>query len=125
MSISTADLESALKSGDFREQLIAIRDVLIHELTGHRCPKCEMSMMRTGETAALALRLTKTIEMIAALPDPNAGGEEQDELAKLRTLHAAGGVSDPEDRPPSRHGTKAGERRQGGRRPSRRGEPAS
>jgi len=119
VTISTEDLETALKSNDMRTQLIAIRDYLIHEMTGHRCNKCEMSQLRTGDTAALVLRLTKTIEMIAELPNPDAGEEEQDELAQLRSIHAAGGLTDPENPPPSRRGTKAGERRQGGRRPSR------
>jgi hypothetical protein len=106
------DMQEEIESGDMRRALIAIRDYLVHELTGHRCRTCAMSQLKTGDTASLVLRLTKVLEDIEAIPDPTKAGE--DELAKIRALHS--GQSDASDSAPSLLGTKSGKRRQGGRK---------
>lgn len=61
------DLTEAVKKGR-REQLEAIRDFLTHELEGNRCNSCRISQLRTGDTAALVLRLMKVLEEIEDLP---------------------------------------------------------
>ena len=73
-------LEEVIKSGDRRASLIAIRDFLAHELEGNRCNTCEMSKLRTGDTAALVLRLTTILDQIEEL---GAQSEEGDEFDKL------------------------------------------
>lgn len=62
------EFEEAILSGDRRVSLEAIRKYLAHELGGHRCDKCAMSQLRTGDTAALVLRLQKVLEEIESLP---------------------------------------------------------
>jgi hypothetical protein len=79
-------IEEAVKKGDYRESLLALRDYVAHELEGNRCKTCRMSQLRTGDTAALVLRLQKIIEDIKAIPDPN---EDADELELLRQRKAS------------------------------------
>lgn len=79
----TTSLIEAVRTGDKRKSLLAIRDYLAHELEGNRCNRCSMSQLRTGDTAALVLRLTKVIEEIAELPAEGAAQQES-ELDKLR-----------------------------------------
>ena len=110
-------LSEEISSGDMRRSLIAIRDYLAHELEGHRCNRCAMSQLRTGDTAALVLRLTKVLEDLAALPDPAKAGEKSG-LAKLRSIHGGAGGADSTDPSSPERGTKSGPRRQGGRRTS-------
>jgi hypothetical protein len=50
-----------------------------------------MSKLRTGDTAALVLRLTKVMEDIAALP------KEQGEVSKLELIRGNIGTSTPQD----------------------------
>jgi hypothetical protein len=61
------DLTEAVK-GDRRSQLTALRDYLAHELEGNRCNNCRMSQLRTGDTAALVLRLQNILKEIDELP---------------------------------------------------------
>lgn len=61
-------LMEGVQSGDRRKALEAMRDFTVWELEGHRCHKCAMSQLRTGDTAALLLRLSKILEDIEALP---------------------------------------------------------
>lgn len=90
-------IEEAVKKGDHRDSLIALRDYVAHELEGNRCKTCSMSQLRTGDTAALVLRLQKLIEDIQALPDPNAEGDV-DELEQLRARKSSR-LPDPEASP--------------------------
>lgn len=92
-------IEEAVKKGDYRESLLALRDYVAHELEGNRCKQCRMSQLRTGDTASLVLRLQKIIEDIQAIPDPN---EEVDDLERIRQRKRAGAPAST-DLPPSPH----------------------
>ncbi|MGW6255421.1 hypothetical protein [Streptomyces sp. NPDC055085] len=81
------EIVDEVRSGDHRRSLIALRDYVAHELEGNRCSKCAMSQLRTGDTAALVLRLQKLIEDIQALKDPKA--ESQSELQAIRQRDAS------------------------------------
>jgi hypothetical protein len=105
-----ADLESTVKSGDRRASLIALRDYLAHELEVHRCDRCKAFQLRTGDTAALVLRLQKVMEEIEAMPDTNAEVTELDLIRARRN-----GTSATSNIQSSGLGTKNGPRRQGGR----------
>jgi hypothetical protein len=76
-----ADFVEEIESGDYRRSLVAMRDLVAHELDGVRCNNCQMLQIRSGETSALVLRLQKIIEDIQAIPAPD---EEKDDLEKLR-----------------------------------------
>lgn len=110
------ELSEAVKSGDRRKALLGIRDFLVHELEGHRCNKCQMSVLRTGDTASLVLRLIKVIEDLDKIPKEDG---EKSALAKIRERAGLHLVPDPPapavDKIP--HGTKKAPRRQGGRAP--------
>lgn len=82
----------AVGSNDYRESLLALRDYVAHELDGNRCKQCAMSQLRTGDTAALVLRLQKIIEDIQAIPDPSV---EADDLELLRQRKASRAPTDP------------------------------
>ena len=107
------DVQKAVRSGDYRAALVALRDYLAHELEGKRCKTCAMSQLRTGDTAALVLRLQKVLEEIQTIPEQDA---EVSELDRIRARRA--GASAAENSAPSKLGTKMGPRRQGGRNPS-------
>lgn len=66
-------MEDEIGSGDRRRALLALRDYLVHELSGHRCERCEMSQLKTGDTAALVLRLQKILEDIDEIPVADTG----------------------------------------------------
>lgn len=107
-----SDLEDAVKSGDERASLMAIRDFLVHELEVNRCNTCLASKLRTGDTAALVLRLTTVLKEIQALPLPDEG------VTKLDELRARRSSGSPSPKNPSRtHGTKSAQRRSGSHRP--------
>lgn len=110
------DLVEEVQSGDMRRALVAIRDYVVHELDGNRCSKCSMSQLKTGDTAALILRLQKILEEIAALPAEKKPGEddEPEELTGLARIRALRAVGDDEPM-----GSKKSPRTQGG--PRRRG----
>ncbi len=110
------DLEDGVKSGDHKKALIAIRDYLVHELEGHRCKTCQMSQLRTGDTAAIVLRLQKVLDDIAEIPESTGEVTRLESIRRRRD--GPDGSSDSKDRSsPPAFGTKAGPRRQGGRRP--------
>lgn len=71
----------AMQSPDRRVQLEGLRDYLAHELGANRCKSCQSSMLRTGDQAALVLRLMKVLEDLEELADV---GAEKTELDKLR-----------------------------------------
>lgn len=70
----------SIESGSYREQLIAVRDKIVNELTVHKCERCTALQLRTGDTAALILRLTTILEQIETLPAP----EEVSQLEMIR-----------------------------------------
>ena len=109
-----SDLVREVQSGDMRRALTAIRDYVVHELDGNRCPKCAMSQLKTGDTASLVLRLQKILEEIAALPVEKTGDEPEEELTGLARIRALRAVGDDEPM-----GSKSSPRTQGG--PRRRG----
>jgi hypothetical protein len=100
-------LQDAIASGDRRISLVALRDYLAHELEGNRCKSCAMSQLRTGDTAALVLRLTKVMEELEAIPDTAGTVSELDQIRARRAASVEAGL-----------GTKNGPRRQGGRKTS-------
>lgn len=85
----------------YREKLEALRDYVAHELEGNRCKTCAMSQLRTGDTAALVLRLRSILEDIEGLPDPN---EEGDEFDKLIAQTPDWAPAPPDFPPPSSRG---------------------
>lgn len=107
----TEKFEDEIESGDYRRSLIAMRDLVAHELSGKRCKSCEMLQMRSGETAALVLRLQKIIEDIDKLPNENGEVSKLDELRAKRENRD----SDPSG-PAYLLGSKSAQRRYGGRR---------
>lgn len=72
----------AIESDDVRRQLVALRDLVAHELDVHRCKDCTALKLRTGDTAALVLRLQTIIREIEAMP-------EKDETSRLDKIRAA------------------------------------
>lgn len=82
MAISVEEFTRKIQSSDRREQLEAERDWIINELNVHRCQTCTGSRLRTGDQAALLLRLDSVLEKLAAIPDPSA---EQSPLAAIRS----------------------------------------
>lgn len=64
----------------YRDKLIALRDYVAHELEGNRCKTCFNSKLRTGDTAALVLRLKTLLDDIESVPDPNQEVDEFDAL---------------------------------------------
>lgn len=78
------DLTEAVKQ-DRRTQLEAVRDYLAHELEGNRCNSCRMSQLRTGDTAALVLRLMAVLEAIEGLPREDGVVSELDALRLRRS----------------------------------------
>lgn len=109
------DLVKEVESGDTLRSLVALRDYVAHELQGNRCPTCEMSKLRTGDTAALVLRLQHIINEIAILnpkkPENMEGVLSLDDIRKRRDKI----VSDP--LPSVELGTRSSPRRQSGRQP--------
>lgn len=106
-----------IESDDERRQLIALRDFVAHELEGNRCNTCMMSKLRTGDTAALVLRLQKIIEDIRALPPENAEGKVT-RLESIRGRRGPSGAPEAEGSRVAQLGYKSSPRRQGGRTPS-------
>ena len=103
-------LEDTVKSGDRRASLVAIRDYLAHELEVHRCKTCQAFQLRTGDTAALVLRLQKVMEDLESLPDNNAEVSDLDRIRARRD-----GASAASNIASTGLGTKHGPRQQGGR----------
>jgi hypothetical protein len=99
--VMNTDFMDEIRSNDHRRQLVAMRDLMAQELDGNRCRSCQMLQMRSGEIAALVLRLQKVIEELKALPVANPDGSQS--MSRLDEIRA-------------RRGTKSDPRRQGGRR---------
>lgn len=77
-------LEKIVKSGDYRASLVALRDYVAHELEVHRCKTCQAFQLRTGDTAALVLRLQKVMEEIESIPEPSKEVSRLDQLRARR-----------------------------------------
>jgi hypothetical protein len=90
------DLTEAVKK-DRRTQLQAIRDYLAHELEGNRCNNCRMSQLRTGDTAALVLRLTNILKEIDELPREDGVVSDLDRIRARRASRTPNAT----DQPPS------------------------
>lgn len=99
-----------IKSNDHRRQLVAMRDLMAQELDGNRCRACQMLQMRSGEIAALVLRLQKVIEEIKTLPVLENGEPKKTGLELIR------GRRDEDGDEHGPRGSKSDARRQGGRR---------
>lgn len=100
-------LEEAIETGDRRVSLLAIRKYLAHELEGNRCKACAMSQLRTGDTAALVLRLMKVLEEIDQLPREDGEVTELDALRARRADRTPGSTSTAP--PPKRRLTGSGD----------------
>ena len=87
----------------YRDKLIALRDYVAHELEANRCKTCFNSQLRTGDTAALVLRLKAILDDIEAIPDPNVEGEV-DDLERLRKQKASRAPTAPDLSPPANGG---------------------
>jgi hypothetical protein len=114
----------AIKSGDKRKALEALRDVLAesmddlhHSIKSNSglCRRCGGSLSEAG-LASLAQRLKQTLDDLDALGDPNKELSILDQLTEARNARATNGVAGAPDSPPSALGTKHAPRRQGGRR---------
>jgi hypothetical protein len=99
-------LQDAVKSKDRRVALEAIRDYVAHELEANLCKTCAASRLRTGDQAALVLRLTKVLEEIAELPVNDGQISRVDEIRQRR------------DSKEAQLGSKSSSRQQGGRKRS-------
>lgn len=111
------DLVTEVESGDELRSLIALRDYVAHELQGNRCKTCEISKLRTGDTAALVLRLQKIIEDISAKKPATGVPEGVITLDDIRARRAAVGRLTSTSSSEPLLGTKKSERRQSGRQP--------
>jgi hypothetical protein len=94
------NLAEAVK-GDRRTQLEAIRDYLAHELEGNRCNTCRMSQLRTGDTAALVLRLSAILKEVDELPREDGTVSALD---NLRLLSSARTPDAKNPAPPAKRG---------------------
>lgn len=111
------DLTVEVASGDIIRTLTALRDYVAHELQGNRCKTCEMSKLRTGDTAALVLRLQKLVEDLDTLtPKDKKRPEGVTSLDDIRARRVSRG-SIPQADGHAQLGTKAAPRQQGGRQP--------
>lgn len=94
-------LQEAVASDDPRRALEAIRDFLVHELEVNRCNTCLASKLRTGDTAALVLRLTDTLDRIQQLPRNDGQVSDLDKLRARRSARTPN-AQDPPRAPGSR-----------------------
>lgn len=92
------DFGDSVKSKDRRVQLEAIRDYLVNELEVNRCNTCTASKLRTGDTAALVLRLMKVLEEIEDLPRDDGVVSDLDALRARRAARTPNS-SDPAPSP--------------------------
>lgn len=88
------DLTDSVKK-DRRTQLESIRDFLTHELEGNRCNSCRMSQLRTGDTAALVLRLMVVLAEIEALP------REDGVVTRLELIRGSVATRTPDSKNPA------------------------
>jgi hypothetical protein len=113
-----SELIEEVESGDKRRALTAMRDYIAHELAGNRCHTCEMSRLKTGDQAAMLLRLQQIIEELDK-SKPIARAEGVTSLDDIRNRRrAALGQSNTPVHDDAKLGTNKAPRRQGGRRPS-------
>ena len=79
------NLQEAVATGDLRTSLVALRDYLANELEGSRCNTCQASRLRTGDQAALVLRLTDVIDRIEQLPREDGQVSDLDRIRARRS----------------------------------------
>jgi hypothetical protein len=118
-SFELGALAEAIQSGDPRRELEGIRDFLVQELEGHRCKACMMSKLRTGDTAALVLRLQQILAELKQVP---TGEGKVSELDRIRQRREAQRATAPKAESPA---DPAVQRRSGSRRPSGGGGPVA
>lgn len=104
------DLQEAVK-GDRHEQLEAIRDYIARELEANLCSSCRNSRLRTGDQAALILRLQTVLAELDGLPKQVEGTVSPLERARLSIAGRSTGT--PAESSPG----PAQQRRTGSRRP--------
>jgi hypothetical protein len=90
------DFSDAVKSGDYRKSLVAIRDSIAARLNRPPCEACGFDSIPAADYAALMLRLTKVLETLDGLPPAEAK-----KLSGLAAIQARrGGLSAvPDDEP--------------------------
>lgn len=93
MTYRDDEIEQKLVSEDELDELVGIRDYLIHELIGNRCGACQMSKLRTGDTAALTKQLRDVLERITVLRKARAL-EDAQKAGKVVGLAAIRGERD-------------------------------
>jgi hypothetical protein len=120
-----SEFRQAIKSGDRRKALEALRDVLAeamddlhHSIKSNSglCRRCGGSLSEAG-LASLAQRLQVTLDTLEQLGDPNKEKSVLDNLIGARDARASG-VAGAADQPPAALGTKHAPRRKGSRRTS-------
>lgn len=119
------NLVDEVHSEDMVRSLEALLGYVVHELEGNRCKTCQMSQLRTGDTAALVLRAQKLLEDISALKPTAKSAEGVLSLDDIRNRRNASRGSIPKVDDISKLGTKAATRQQGGRQPRFRGDRSS
>jgi hypothetical protein len=114
-------LAEVVAEDDDIASLDALINLVAHELDDNRCAKCQSIQMRSGDTAALVLRLQKLLEDRATRKaeekrrNPEKLPEGVSSLAGLAGRRNGGaGAANSRD---AGLGTKNGPRRQGGRKP--------
>lgn len=115
-----------LTSGDVEQELIGLRDYLIHELTVSRCTKCQASKLRTGDTAALVGKLQTALERIEEVRrdvrlQREAEAGEVTGVAAIRRRRNDAGRPAAENPSSAGHGSKQGPRRTSPHRRNARG----
>lgn len=104
-------LTDAVKDKSRRVQLEAVRDWIASQLETTVCKSCDTSRLRTGDQAALILRLTTVLKELEDLPDETASEKTEYEKIQER-VHGLASVT--KISPPA-FGTKNAPRQQGGR----------
>ena len=106
------DLTAAIESGDRRRSLLGIRDHIVRELDGHRCDRCAMSQMKTGDQAALILRLEKVLAAIEEIDANDRQSRKRSEAAgnlpSLDALRASRSAAATGAKPSRRRGVSGG-----------------
>lgn len=116
-------LAEVVAEDDDIASLDALINLVAHELDDNRCSKCQSIQMRSGDTAALVLRLQKLLEDRAARKaeekrrNPEKLPEGVSSLVGLAAARGRNGGSGTANSRDSGLGTKSGPRRQGGRKP--------
>lgn len=125
MTDKDPSLIDAIESDDDLDVLEALLRYVANELEGNRCDRCKASMLKTGDTASLVLRMQNLNKEVQDLrrqrkqkQAPNELPEGVTALERSRARRAIdprspdAGVDDP-----SKLGTRSAPRQQNGRQP--------